>query len=88
MAAGKRRPTTVTDIDRQIEALKEKRKQLQAKAAERFAKLAAETGLAALDLDDDTIRQAFQELATRFRHPAHDAPRAPTGPADQPAPQP
>lgn len=88
MAAGKRRPTSVADIDRQIEALKEKRKQLQVKAAERFAKLAAETGLAALDVDDDTIRQAFQELTARFRHPANDAPRAPAGSADLPTPQP
>ena len=88
MAAGSRRPATVADIDRQIEALKEKRKQLQAKAAERFAKLAAETGLAALELDDDTIREAFRDLADRFRHPGGVAPRSPVGPADQPAPQP
>ena len=88
MAAGSRRPATVADIDRQIDVLKEKRKQLQAKAAERFAKLAAETGLAALELDDDTIREAFRELEARFRQPGGVAPRTPIGPADQPAPQP
>ncbi len=81
-------PTSVADIDRQIEALKEKRKQLQAKAAERFAKLAAETGLAALDLDDDTIREAFRELAARFRQPRRRHARTPVGSADQPAAQP
>lgn len=80
-AAKPRRRKTVDDIDAEIARLKEQRKELRVRSAERFSRLALETGLADLAITDEEIEEAFRGLADRFRKPASDRSR----PADTPA---
>ncbi|WLS05063.1 TraC family protein [Shinella oryzae] len=58
---------SITDIDAQIEKLRERRKSLLAKSAERFARAATRAGLAEMEIADDEIDLIFQEIALRFR---------------------
>lgn len=51
----------------QLETLKQEIAALEAKAAERIAKLAIKTGLADLNLDEDTLAREFQTLVARFQ---------------------
>ena len=68
-----RRRKTVTDIDAEIARLKEQRKEV-ARSAERFSRIALETGLADLAVSDEEIETAFKEFAGRFRGKAADRP--------------
>lgn len=64
-----RAKTTISEIDAQIEKLREKRKNLLVKANERFARAALKAGLAELDIPDSELDVVFAEIAARFRKP-------------------
>ncbi|RAX41947.1 pilus assembly protein [Rhizobium tropici] len=59
--------TTVSEIDTQVELLREKRKNMVAKANERFASAARRAGLADLDISDAELNDVLAEIAARFR---------------------
>ena len=59
--------TTVSEIGTQIELLREKRKNMVAKANERFASAARRAGLAELDISDAELNDVLAEIAARFR---------------------
>jgi hypothetical protein len=61
-----RRRTTLSDIDEQIEQLKAKRRHMVQQRAERFAKIAAQAGLADVDISDDEAL-AFKPRTLRDR---------------------
>ena len=62
-----RHAAAIGDIDAQIGKLLEKKKDLLRKRSDRIAKIAADCGLAELDIGDDQLTEAFRELAVRFR---------------------
>ncbi|MBB3426632.1 hypothetical protein FHT85_003628 [Rhizobium sp. BK312] len=59
--------TTVSEIDTQIEQLKEKRKTVVAKANDRFASAARRAGLAELNISDAELNEVLAEITARFR---------------------
>lgn len=59
--------TTVSEINTQIELLREKRKTMVAKANERFASAARRAGLAELDISDTELNEVLAEITARFR---------------------
>jgi hypothetical protein len=62
-----RAKSSITEIDAQIERLREKRRGILAKANERFARAAAKAGLAEMDISDNELDAVFEEIAVRFR---------------------
>ncbi|WP_168878802.1 TraC family protein [Rhizobium sp. P28RR-XV] len=62
-----RAKTTVSEIDTQIELLREKRKTMVAKANERFASAARRAGLAELNISDAELNDVLAEITARFR---------------------
>jgi hypothetical protein len=58
---------SLTDLDTQIERLRERRKLLVVRSAERFAKAATKSGLAEMDIADEEVDRIVEELAERFR---------------------
>ncbi|UXS43032.1 pilus assembly protein (plasmid) [Agrobacterium tumefaciens] len=62
-----RAKSSISEIDAQIEKLRERRKNLLVKANERFARAAAKAGLAELDIADSELDAIFEEIAARFR---------------------
>ena len=62
-----RRRTTLSDIDEQIEQLKAKRRNMVQQRAERFAKIAAQAGLAEVDISDDEALFKSRILRNRSR---------------------
>ena len=62
-----RAKSSISDIDAQIEKLREKRRSILAKANERFARAAAKAGLAEMDIPDNELDAVFEEIAARFR---------------------
>lgn len=65
-----RRKSTVSEIDAEIERLRERRKQVLLRENERFARAAIKAGLADLAISDDALDAAFEEIAARFRKSA------------------
>ncbi len=59
--------STASEMDTQIELLREKRKRMVAKANERFASAARRTGLAELDISDAELNEVLAEITARFR---------------------
>jgi hypothetical protein len=59
--------TMVSEIDTQIELLREKRKTMVAKANDRFANAAQRAGLAELDISDAELNEILVEITARFR---------------------
>lgn len=59
--------SSIPDIDAQIEKLRERRRSLIVKSAERFARAATKSGLAEMEIADEEIDRVFEEIATRFR---------------------
>ncbi|OEC99715.1 TraC family protein [Rhizobium sp. YK2] len=59
--------TTASEIDTQIELLREKRKNMVAKANERFASAARRAGLAELDISNADLNEVLAEITERFR---------------------
>lgn len=62
-----RAKSSISEIDAQIEKLREKRRSLLAKASERFARAAAKAGLVEMEISDIELDAIFEEIATRFR---------------------
>ena len=59
--------SSLSDLDTQIEKLRERRRLLIVKSAERFARAATKSGLAEMEITDEEIDQVFEEIAARFR---------------------
>lgn len=59
--------TSISDVDAQIEKLRERRRLMVAKAAERFARAATKSGLAEMEIADEELDRIFEEIAARFR---------------------
>ncbi len=59
--------SSITDIDAQIEKLRERRRSMIAKSAERFARAATKSGLAEMEITDEELDAVFEEIAARFR---------------------
>ena len=58
-----RAKSSISEIDAQMEKLREKRRSILAKANERFARAAAKAGLAELDIPDNELDAIFEEIA-------------------------
>ena len=58
---------SILDIDAQIEKLRERRKILIVKSAERFARAATKAGLAEMEITDEEVDRIVEEIAARFR---------------------
>ncbi|HCL63612.1 MAG TPA: pilus assembly protein [Rhizobium sp.] len=58
---------SILDIDAQIEKLRERRKTLIVKSADRFARAATKSGLAEMEITDEEVDRIFDEIAARFR---------------------
>ncbi|WP_313195224.1 TraC family protein [Shinella zoogloeoides] len=78
--------SSILDIDAQIEKLRERRKTLIVKSAERFARAATKAGLAEMEIADEEVDRIFEEIAARFRKGAKKgaggATASPLGPAN------
>jgi hypothetical protein len=59
--------SSITDIDSQIEKLRERRRAMIAKSAERFARAATKSGLAEMEIADEEVERIIEEIAARFR---------------------
>jgi len=59
--------SSISDIDAQIEKLRERRRSMIAKSAERFARAATKSGLAEMEIADEEVDRIFEEIAARFR---------------------
>ncbi|MBY3123255.1 pilus assembly protein [Rhizobium leguminosarum] len=59
--------SSISDLDAQIEKLRERRRSLIVKSAERFARAAMKSGLAETEIADEEIDRIFEEIAARFR---------------------
>ena len=62
-----RRPKSVADVEREIEALKQQRQSLLNARAEQIGKLAAKAELHTLDITDKELLKMFEDLVARFR---------------------
>ncbi len=58
---------SISDIDAQIEKLRDRRRTLIVKSAERFARAATKSGLAEIEITDEELDAVFGEIAARFR---------------------
>jgi hypothetical protein len=58
---------SISDLDAQIEKLRERRRSLIVKSAERFARAATKSGLAETEIADEEVDRIFEEIAARFR---------------------
>lgn len=59
--------SVILDIDAQIEKLRERKKTLIVKSADRFARAATKSGLAEMEITDEEVDRIFEEIAARFR---------------------
>ncbi len=59
--------SSIIDIDTQIEKLRERRKLLIVKSADRFARAATKAGLAEIAITDEEVDRIVEEIAARFR---------------------
>jgi hypothetical protein len=59
--------SSLSDLDAQIEKLRERRRSLVVRSAERFARAATKSGLAEMQITDEEVERIFEELAARFR---------------------
>jgi DNA invertase Pin-like site-specific DNA recombinase len=76
---------SILDIDAQIEKLRERRKTLIVKSADRFARAATKSGLAEMEITDEEVDRIFEEIAARFRKAEKKgAARASSPPSGQP----
>jgi len=59
--------SSISDLDAQMEKLRERRRVLTVKSAERFARAATKSGLAEMEIADEEVERIFEEIAARFR---------------------
>jgi len=59
--------SSLSEIDAQIDKLRERRKFLVVKAGERFARAATKAGLVEMEIDDEQLDAICEEIAARFR---------------------
>ncbi|PRA52980.1 TraC family protein [Brucella pituitosa] len=59
--------SSIIDIDTQIEKLRERKKLLIVKSADRFARAATKAGLAEMAITDEEVDHIVEEIAARFR---------------------
>ena len=59
--------SSISEIDAQIEKLRERKRMLIVKSADRFARAATRAGLAEMEIADEEIERIFTEMAARFR---------------------
>lgn len=62
-----RKPKSVSEIDKEIEALKAKRTEALEAQAAHVGKLAAKAELTTLDIPDADLLREFKAIADRFR---------------------
>ncbi|MBY5694030.1 pilus assembly protein [Rhizobium leguminosarum] len=74
--------SSISDLDAQIEKLRERRRSLIVKSAERFARAAMKSGLAETEIADEEIDRIFEEIAARFRNEEKKGPPQTRRPAD------
>ncbi|OKP67230.1 pilus assembly protein [Ensifer adhaerens] len=60
--------SSLWDIDAQIEKLRERRRTLVVKSAERFARAATKSGLAEMEITEEELDAVFEQIAARFRN--------------------
>lgn len=77
--------SSILDIDAQIEKLRERRRSLIVKSAERFARAATKSGLAEMEIADEEVDRIFEEIVARFRRQEK---KGPGGAAPSPRGQP
>ncbi|MDF1670220.1 MAG: TraC family protein [Roseovarius sp.] len=71
-----RKPKSVIDIDKEIEALKAQRVAAMDARAEQIGKIAARADLTLLEITDAELLKEFQQIADRFRRKTPPAPAA------------
>lgn len=59
--------SSIFELDAQMERLRERRRSLIVKSAERFARAATKSGLAEMEISDEEVDRIFEEIAARFR---------------------
>ncbi|NKL20247.1 TraC family protein [Rhizobium leguminosarum] len=59
--------SSISDLDAQMEKLRERRRVLIVKSAERFARAATKSGLAEMEIADEEVERIVEEIAARFR---------------------
>jgi hypothetical protein len=59
--------SSISDLDAQIEKLRERRRSLIVKSAERFAHAAMKSGLAEMEIANEEVDRIFEEIGARFR---------------------
>jgi hypothetical protein len=59
--------SSLSEIDAQIERLRQRRKDLVVKSAERFARAATKAGLVEMEIGDEELDAICEEIAARFR---------------------
>lgn len=73
-----RKPKSVIDIDREIEALKAQRLAALEGRADQIGKLAAKADLTTLEISDADLLKEFRQIAERFRRRSAPSNPAPT----------
>jgi hypothetical protein len=61
----------IGDIDEQIKALQEKKRSLIKRRAEQVTRLVQDSGLADIDIADETLLSALKDVASRFQRQAN-----------------
>ncbi|WP_080581759.1 TraC family protein [Sinorhizobium fredii] len=59
--------SSLSDLDAQIAKLRERRRLLIVKSAERFARAATKSGLAEMEIPDEEVDRILEEIAARFQ---------------------
>lgn len=59
--------SSISDLDAQIDRLRERKRLLIVKSAERFARAATKSGLAEMEIADEEVDRIVEEIAARFR---------------------
>jgi TraC-like protein len=85
MAARQRARESVTAIQQELVNLQRRMAEAEQREGERLGKLAIETGLARLGLDDKTVREEFQKIAARFQKAEGASPGQPAGSRRKPS---
>ncbi|MDK4728989.1 TraC family protein [Rhizobium phaseoli] len=77
--------SSISDLDAQIDKLRERKRLLIVKSAERFARAATRTGLAEMEIADEEVDRIIEEIAARFRKGERKGAAGPTPQTRRPA---